>query len=160
MPPDQLRARNPWNLAMTGVWRFQLTHGEIKAGQFQLSAGGSSVAASSSEGNNPPKNAFDGDNDTRWCAQGGDFPQWLQADLGENRRVSGAKFLWEYADDHYECRIEGRVKGGPWKTLADATAAPGIGEPSAPDVRTTTSLPAFRTIRAGVLASALVRLEP
>ena len=29
MPPDRLRAQNPWNLAMTGPWRFKLTHGSI-----------------------------------------------------------------------------------------------------------------------------------
>lgn len=38
MPPDQLRAHNPWNLPMTGPWRFRLTNGQIKAGQFQPAA--------------------------------------------------------------------------------------------------------------------------
>ncbi len=128
MPPDQLRAHNPWNLPMTGTWRFQLTHGQIKAGQFQpSSAARSGLTASSKEGQHPPEDAFDGADDTRWCAGGGDFPQWLQADLGETRHVSGATLAWEYPDDRYECRVEGRLKDGPWKILADATAAPGIG---------------------------------
>lgn len=127
LPPDQLRAQNPWNLPMTGVWRFQLTSGRIEAGQFRPTAGNGFLSASSSETSHPPKDAFDGASDTRWCATGGDFPQWLQADLGDNRRVSGVKLAWENADDRYQCRIEGRVKGGAWKTLGDAAVAPGIG---------------------------------
>ncbi len=114
---------------MTGTWRFQLTHGQIKAGQFQpVSAARSALTASSKEGKHGPEDAFDGANDTRWCAKGGEFPQWLQADLGETRHVSGAKLAWEYSEDRYRCRVEGRLKDGPWKTLADATAAPGIGD--------------------------------
>ena len=34
LPPDRLRAENPWNLPMTGPWRFQLTHGSIVAGRY------------------------------------------------------------------------------------------------------------------------------
>ena len=128
MPPDQLRAHNPWNLPMTGTWRFQLTHGQIRAGQFQRANSVlTGITASSSEVKNPPQDAFDDAADTRWCARGGSFPQWLQADLGQTRRVTGAKLVWEYADDRYECRVEGRVKDGPWQTLADASATPGIG---------------------------------
>ena len=129
MPPDQLRAHNPWNLPMTGPWRFRLTYGQInKAGQFEPSAAVThDITASTSQTENPPQNAFDGYDDTRWCASGGDFPQWLQADLGTTRHVSGAALVWEKPDDHYGCRIEGRNKGEDWKTLADATAAPGIG---------------------------------
>ena len=129
LPPDRLRAQNPWNLPMTGPWRFHLTYGQIKAGQFQPSAPVfAGLAASSSQAENPPENAFDGADDTRWCASGSDYPQWLQADLGKTRHVSGAALVWENAGDHYECRIEGSLDGKRWKTLADATAAPGIGD--------------------------------
>lgn len=129
MPPDRLRAHNPWNLPMTGLWRFQLTYGQItKAGQFHPSAPASTaLSASTHQTENPPENAFDSVNETRWCATSPDYPQWLQADLGKTRHVSGANLVWENAGDHYACRIEGRLKGGEWKTLADATAAPGIG---------------------------------
>ena len=129
MPPDQLRAHNPWNLPMTGVWRFKLTHGLInQAKQFVPSPPASNaLAASSSQDVNPPENAFDGSVDTRWCANGGSFPQSLQADLGKVRHVSGATLIWEFPGDTYTCRIEGQVKGGEWKTLADETAEPGIG---------------------------------
>ena len=129
MPPDQLRAHNPWNLPMTGLWRFQLTHGQIsQAKQFvPAAAPNHDLTASTSQAENPPQNAFDGAEDTRWCATGPDYPQWLQADLGKTRHVTGASLVWEFAEDHYQCRIEGRNPGGKWKTLADETAAPGVG---------------------------------
>ena len=114
---------------MTGTWRFQLMHGQIKAGQFQKATAASSVlTASSNEVKHPPQDAFDGADDTRWAARGGDLPQWLQADLGATRHVSGVKLLWEYVGNRYACRIEGRLEGGTWQTLADATAALGIGD--------------------------------
>ena len=129
MPPDQLRAHNPWNLPMTGTWRFQLTHGLIsQAKQFVPAAAPShDLTASTSQTENPPQNAFDGAEDTRWCATSSDYPQWLQADLGKTRHVSGASLVWEYGEDRYQCRIEGRNQGGKWMILADKTAAPGIG---------------------------------
>ena len=128
--PDRLRAHNPWNLPMTGQWRFQLTYGQIKAGEFQPAAPvRHDLTASTHQNENPPEAAFDGSADTRWCASGPDYPQWLQADLGQTRHVSGANLVWENPGDTYECRIEGRVKNsGAWKTLADATAAPGISD--------------------------------
>ena len=129
MPPDQLRAHNPWNLAMTGTWRFALTHGHIgEDKQYQSSeAGTKGFTASSSEDKNPPQNAFDGSNDTRWCASGSGLPEWLQADLGKTRRVSGVSLTWENANETYQCRIEGSTDTRHWKTLANASAAPGIG---------------------------------
>ena len=133
MPPDRLRAQNPWNLPMTGPWRFQLTYGQIKAGQFQPSQPlRHDLTASTSQTENPPENAFDGKSDTRWCATSADYPQWLQADLGKTRHVSGAALVWEFPDDRYQCRIEGRNQGGKWQTLADETAAPGIGDGPVP----------------------------
>ena len=129
MPPDQLRAHNPWNLPMTGDWRFHLTYGQIKAGQFEPSAPVSTyVTASTSQTDNQPQDAFDGSTDTRWCATGPDYPQWIQADLGKIQHVSGASLVWEMPGDTYECRIEGRRPGGRWITLADASAEPGIGD--------------------------------
>ena len=142
VPPDVLRAQNPWNLPMTGIWKFALTRGIInKAGEFVPSDAGSnagnnvennagklSVTASSSEDGNPPENAFDGNNDTRWCASDDSVPQWLQADLGKNQRVTGISLTWEHPDGGYQCRIEGKSDGGKWVTLADESAEPGAGD--------------------------------
>ena len=134
MPPDQLRARNPWNLPMTGAWKFQLTYGEIKAGKFQPAAPPQkALSASTSQTENPVQNAFDGTLDTRWCANGADYPQWLQADLGKTQRVSGANLSWEYGDDRYLYKIEGRAKSAdPWQTLADRTTGAGFGDGAVP----------------------------
>ena len=130
MPPDRLRAHNPWNLPMTGTWRFALTHGHIQPDkQYQSDeAGMNGMKASSTEDKNLPQNAFDGSNDTRWCASDNSFPQWLQADMGKTRHVSGVSLTWENAGGHYQCRIEGGKDGKHWTTLADDSAAPGIGD--------------------------------
>ncbi len=129
MAPNLLRAKNPWNLPMTGPWKFQLTYGQIKARKFEPAAPPQkSLSASSSETQNPAQNAFDSTLETRWCASGGDFPQWLQADLGKTRRVSGVSLTWEYPDDLFAWRLEGRATPtGPWKTLASHTAATATG---------------------------------
>ncbi len=129
VPPDVLRSHNPWNLPMTGIWKFALTHGSIKAGVFVPgNAGRFGVTASSSEERNPPENAFDGSNDTRWCASDDSVPQWLQTDLGRTRRVRGVSLAWEHSGGGYQCRIEGKQEGDSWVTLADASAAPGSGD--------------------------------
>ncbi len=115
-----LRVRNPWNLPVTGTWKFKLTHGSIKAGQFQLEDA-QNLDASSNEGQNPPSHAFDGDEETRWCASGPDVPQWLEADLGKVRHVQSIALTWEKPDHRYQYRIQGRKENkGQWVTLAAA----------------------------------------
>ena len=134
MPPDLLRAHNPWTLAMTGKWRFALTRGHIAADkQYQSDQSGvNGITASSNETQNPPQDAFDGATDTRWCADGDTFPQWLQADLGRTQPVADVTLAWERTTEQYRCRIEGSLDGKHWKTLADESAAPGIGDGPVP----------------------------
>jgi beta-galactosidase len=128
MAPDLLRSHNPWNLPMTGVWKFALTHGSIKAGEYVSRRGEKlAITASSNEPGNKPEDAFDGNNNSRWCASDDSVPQWLQVDLGKVEHVTGTSLNWENRDGGYQCRIEGKTEGGKWVTLADATAAPGIG---------------------------------
>ncbi len=127
VPPEVLRAKNPWNLPMTGTWKFALTHGAIRAGGVYSPVAKFGITTSSSEQNHPPEHAFDGTNDTRWCASDDSVPQWLQTDLGKNQRVTGVNLIWEMPGGGYQCHLEGREDGGKWVTLADATAAPGIG---------------------------------
>ena len=129
MPPNVLRSQNPQNLPMTGVWRFELTHGGIKEGKFVAASPGiPGLTASSYEEMNPPSNAFDGDKNTRWCASGSGDPQWLQADLGKDEQVTGVDLTWEHGGGGYRCRVEGKLAGGQWVTLADASAASGVGD--------------------------------
>ena len=129
VPPDVLRSHNPWNLPMTGMWKFALTRGRIQAGMFMRpSSEQIGISASSNEERNPPENAFDGNNDTRWCASDDSVPQWLETDLGKEHRVTGISLAWEHQDGGYQCVIEGKKDGGKWVTLADASAEPGIGD--------------------------------
>ncbi|HUC83648.1 MAG TPA: discoidin domain-containing protein, partial [Candidatus Acidoferrales bacterium] len=105
LPPDVLRSHNPWNLPMTGLWKFRLTHGRIKAGEFvPASAEKFGISASSNEENHPPEDAFDGSDDTRWCASDDSVPQWLQTDLGKDQPVAGVSLTWEKEHGKYQCR--------------------------------------------------------
>jgi beta-galactosidase len=125
--PNSLRSQNPWVLPMTGAWKFLLTHGKIKGGEFVAGTLGEfGVTASSSEDRNPPQDAFDGNNETRWCAAEVSVPQWLQTDMGKDQHVTGVSLSWEKSE-RYQCKIEGKRDGGNWVTMADETAAPGIG---------------------------------
>jgi beta-galactosidase len=128
--PDILRSRNPWVLPMTGKWRFALTRGRtVAGGLFQPAvAGANGVSASSNEEKNPPENAFDGSEATRWCADGPTYPQFLQADLGKPRPIAGLALTWERANERYRCRVEGSADGKHWKTLSDASAEQGLGD--------------------------------
>ena len=122
--PDRLRAQNPWNLPMNGLWRFRLTHGQLQPnGMFARSrAEVMGLRASSSQSANPPENAFDGDPETRWCAAGGAFPQWLQMDLGRELPVSAVAVLWERDAEKYRCRVEGSADARVWTPLTSANA--------------------------------------
>ena len=128
--PNVLRARNPWNLPVTGTWKFKLTHGVINADKEFQPQDAEALDASSQQGENPPSHAFDNDETTRWCASGPDTPQFLEADLGKVRHVQSIGITWEKATNLYQYRITGRKERnkGEWITLADMSAAPGVGD--------------------------------
>ena len=128
--PNVLRARNPWNLPVTGNWKFKLTHGSINADKEFQPQDAEALDASSQQSENPPAHAFDNDETTRWCASGADTPQFLEADLGKVRHVQSIGITWEKATNLYQYRIEGRRERnkGQWITLADKMAAPGVGD--------------------------------
>jgi len=86
------------------------------------------VSASSSQDENPPLHAFDSDPKTRWCAVSNKFPQWIQADLGQARRVDRATLSWERTTETYRCRIVGSTDGQHWVTLFDGSKEHGIGD--------------------------------
>lgn len=150
LPPDRLRtAANPAVLPMTGAWRFRLTQGMIvdsRHGTFVAQQ--EVITASSEQAENPPENAFDGNPETRWCASTQNFPEWLQADLGQARRVARVALVWEKPDSHFTFRIEGSGDGRAWATLADRAAAPGAGDG---DIPIPATAPAVRYLRVHVL---------
>ena len=76
--------------------------------------------ASSTQGGNEPEHAFDGDDDTRWCADGGTVPQWLQVDLGKPQELVGCRITWEHGAG-YQYKVEGSVDAKSWTTLSDET---------------------------------------
>ena len=131
LPPDVLRSNNPWNQPMTGTWRFSLTHGHINDAKQYVSEdidfGNAQVIASGSQGSDMAANAFDGDPATLWRASDATYPQWIAADLGQNRHITGATLAWENTTDLYQFRLEGSSDGRNWSTLADRTKAPGVG---------------------------------
>ncbi len=129
LAPDRVRAESPWTKSLAGDWRFRLTHGQIVNGRYALSdAEVSGLKASSTESSNFAKKAFDDNPETRWCASGGNFPQFLQANLEEPHAVGLVEISWERPGSRYTCRIEGSDDGVHWKTLVDRSARPGIGD--------------------------------
>jgi alpha-L-fucosidase len=67
--------------------------------------------------------ANDGDNDTRWCADGPDAPQWWQVDLGKPATLTGCKIKFEFDEKQYQYIVEGSADATTWKTLSDQSAS-------------------------------------
>ncbi len=82
----------------------------------------SRVEASSEETSkgNVAGNLVDGDRETRWCANGGELPQWVSINLGKKKTVKKAAITWE-CDGAYQYTIEGSADGRRWRVLADRT---------------------------------------
>ncbi len=122
LSPDQLRLKSPWNLPMTGRWKFKLTHGSVVGSEFvpAVDTEALGISVSSYETANPPLNAFDGKEGTRWCAATGEFPQWIRVDLGRVQNLSGFEASFERAG-RYQCRLEDSVDGSHWKLVANQT---------------------------------------
>ncbi|WP_113958822.1 DUF7133 domain-containing protein [Roseimicrobium gellanilyticum] len=64
--------------------------------------------------------AVDGDKNSRWCANGGDFPQWLQVEFEKPQQLTGASIVWESGNNAYKHVVEGSADGKKWTVLADA----------------------------------------
>jgi beta-galactosidase len=77
------------------------------------------AAASSAEQGNPPEAANDGDADSRWCAAGGDTPQWWRVDLGKPYNFTACEILWENDGARYQYVVEGSPDLNTWSVLSD-----------------------------------------
>lgn len=75
--------------------------------------------ASSVQSGNDIANAFDGKSGSRWCADGGSFPQWLQVDLGKPTHLTGCRIDWEGRTSPYKYTVEGSDDAKTWVMLAD-----------------------------------------
>jgi putative heme-binding domain-containing protein len=85
-----------------------------------LARGKTAIASSVQEGHDP-KDALDGDGESRWCANGDSAPQWLQVDLGKSQDLAGVRLTWEKDGAAYQYKVEGSADGKAWTTLADET---------------------------------------
>jgi hypothetical protein len=63
--------------------------------------------------------ANDGDDDTRWCADGDSTPQWWAVDLEKPATLTGIQIKWEFDEKVYKYVVEGSVDNTTWKTLSD-----------------------------------------
>ena len=80
------------------------------------------VTASSEESgkHNYAWRAVDGDDGTRWCASGPDYPQWLQLELDKPHALNGISMSWENTG-MYRYKVEGSADGKAWTTLVDGS---------------------------------------
>ena len=62
--------------------------------------------------------SVDGDNETRWCASSGGYPQWLQLEFKETKKITGITIEWEF-ENVYRYRVSGSVDGKSWNVLLD-----------------------------------------
>ncbi|HCN78281.1 MAG TPA: heme-binding protein [Verrucomicrobiales bacterium] len=86
-------------------------------------ATGIKASASSEETgkNNFAWRAVDNDENTRWCASGPDYPQWLQLELEKPQTLTGIETSWEN-NGVYQFKVEGSADGKTWTTLFDGSA--------------------------------------
>jgi hypothetical protein len=86
---------------------------------------GKPVTASSSAKGHGPEAAVDGNNGTRWQAEGdASKPAWIQVDLGENAPYCQVSVDPEYALKRYDYKIEASPDGKSWEQLATRPGVP------------------------------------
>lgn len=86
-------------------------------------ATGIKATASSEESgkNNFAWCAVDGDEKTRWCANGPSYPQWLQLELEKPQTLTGIETSWEN-NGVYQFKVEASTDGKAWTTLVDGSS--------------------------------------
>jgi hypothetical protein len=71
---------------------------------------------------NTAEHAFDGDQETRWCASSGGTDEWLMLDLGRDRKIGRIDVGWEFPDQTYGSAIEVSPDGKAWTPFAPGAA--------------------------------------
>ncbi|MEO7098041.1 MAG: discoidin domain-containing protein [Luteolibacter sp.] len=77
------------------------------------------ATASSKQDDNKPENAIDGREETRWCAGGGEFPQWLQLEFEKKQPLTGLEITWENKDNIYQYKIGASMDGKKWAVISN-----------------------------------------
>lgn len=80
------------------------------------------VLASSSQNGHPPLHAIDGQPDTRWCADGGSYPQSVTLEFEKAIRPTEVRVRWEF-DRAYQYVVEVSKDGESWSTALDHSRA-------------------------------------
>jgi poly(beta-D-mannuronate) lyase len=92
-------------------------------GAAKFSIPGSSVTASSNDGN-VPANTVDGSLTTRWSANGDN--QWIRYDLGATRAVETLKIAWLNGDTRvYTFDVQVSADAATWSTIATGLTSSG-----------------------------------
>ncbi len=81
------------------------------------------ITASSTQPGNETRNAIDGDNATRWCAEDGSFPQTLSLEFETPQHINNIQLEWEISESKYEYQIEGSEDSIKWVPLPEAGSA-------------------------------------
>ncbi|RYD23565.1 MAG: heme-binding protein, partial [Verrucomicrobiaceae bacterium] len=89
------------------------------------------ATASSVQDANRPWLAIDGSEESRWCAESQDFPQWYQIEFEKEVPLTGIDIIWESKNNAYRHKIEGSKDGEKWEVLADLTQQEKGGDTSA-----------------------------
>jgi putative membrane-bound dehydrogenase-like protein len=76
------------------------------------------VSVSSTQAGHPANHAIDGDGETRWCADGGGFPQSIRLEFDQPYQVDGVDIRWEFLDRSYQYQLEGSIDGSEWKPIS------------------------------------------
>lgn len=77
------------------------------------------VTASSTQNGNETHFVVDGKDGTRWCANGGGYPQWIQLEFDSPRKIEAVEIDWEKRNGTYQYLIEGSEDGKNFTTLVD-----------------------------------------
>jgi putative heme-binding domain-containing protein len=77
------------------------------------------VTASSTQSQRDAFFAVDGKADTRWCADGPAYPQWLQFEFEKPQSLTNIEIAWESGSATYAYVVEGSEDGKKWDMLLD-----------------------------------------
>jgi len=81
------------------------------------------ITAQSTQEGHPSWHAIDGVRDTRWCADGGSKPQWIQLEFDKPQDLDGIKIVWESDNNAYSHKLEAEIAGKKGRVqLIDATS--------------------------------------
>ncbi|MGD0039883.1 MAG: beta-galactosidase GalB [Isosphaeraceae bacterium] len=108
-----------WRFARFGPLAGRSIRPEPGAERWSIVASASSEEASRG---NVAENAFDGDQETRWCASSGGTDEWLVLDLGRDRKIGRIVVGWEFPDLTYGSAIEVSPDGKVWTPFAPGAA--------------------------------------